>query len=170
MRFVQFMAGTAIIALAVSDPALAQEPPGKSPVPVSTASSRTTTYDAKYFAQYAPRTALDIVRRVPGFTLDLGNTELRGFSGAAGNVVLDGQRPSSKSESLEAVLARIPASRVARVDVGPGDLFGAEYSGKAQVANLILSQGGGIDRQCQRSAARRCGPATIIPNASGSVP
>ena len=35
----------------------------------STQPSRTTVYDAAFFAQYAPRTALDIVERVPGFTL-----------------------------------------------------------------------------------------------------
>ena len=58
---------------------------------------------------------------------------MRGFAGAAGNVVINGQRPSSKSDTLETMLARIPASRVLRVEVGPGDLFGSEYAGKAQV-------------------------------------
>ena len=32
-----------------------------------------------------------------------------------------------------------------RVEVGPGDLYGAEYSGKSQVLNVILSADGGID-------------------------
>ena len=169
MRIVQFMAGTAILALAASDPALAQEPPGESPPPVATANSRSTTYDAKYFAQYAPRTALDIVQRIPGFTLDLGNTDLRGFSGAAGNVVLDGQRPSSKSESLQDVLAKIPASRVARVDVGPGDLYGADYSSKGQVANLILTKGGGGIAGNVSGGAYRNWTGGIVPFASGSV-
>ena len=134
------------------------------------APARSNTYDAAFFAPFAPRTALDIVRRIPGFTLDLGNTDLRGFSGAAGNVVIDGQRPSSKSETLEATLAKIPASRVDRVDVGPGDLYGAQYSGKSQVANLILGRGGagGLTGNATISANRHWF-GNINPNASGSV-
>ena len=47
-------------------------------------------YQAAFFAQYAPRSALDIAKRVPGFTLDLGSTQttrkvdVRGFAGTAG--------------------------------------------------------------------------------------
>ncbi|MEO7634906.1 MAG: outer membrane beta-barrel protein [Sphingomicrobium sp.] len=130
--------------------------------------ARSTSYDAKYFAQYAPRTALDIVRRIPGFSLELGDTNLRGFSGAAGNVVIDGQRPSSKSESLEDLLARIPASRVSRVDLGPGDLYGADYSSTAQVANLILAKGGGTAGNVS-IRGNRLWTGVIVPNATGSV-
>jgi len=161
------LASAASMAL-IAPPAFAQTTPGETPLESGPASGRSTSYDAKYFAQYAPRTALDIVRRIPGFTLDLGNTDLRGFSGAAGNVVIDGQRPSSKSETLEGLLARIPASRVSRVDVGPGDLYGADYSSKAQVANLILSQGGGMAGNISVSG-NRLWTGSIFPNANGSV-
>ena len=116
---------------------------------------RTTAYDAAFFAPFAPRSALDIARRVPGFALEQGNSDIRGFAGAAGNVVFNGARPSSKSESLETLLARIPARRVIRVELGPGDLYGSEYSGKSQVLNVILSAGSGVDgtRHRQRAAA-----------------
>ena len=160
-----------LAALASPGIALAQEgtetPAGDSG---AAAPARSNTYDAAFFAPYAPRTALDIVRRIPGFTLDLGNTDLRGFSGAAGNVVIDGQRPSSKSETLEATLSKIPASRVDRVDVGPGDLYGAQYSGKSQVANLILGRGGagGLTGNATLSANRHWF-GNINPNASGSA-
>jgi hypothetical protein len=103
-----------------------------------------SVYEAAFFRQFSPSTALDIVKRAPGFTLDIGATEVRGFGQAAGNVVINGQRPSSKSDSLDTVLARIPASRVARVEIGAGDLFGAEYSGKPQVLNLVLISTGGL--------------------------
>ena len=65
--------------------------PATKPV-ASPQSSRTTTYDAAFFSQYAPRTALDIVQRIPGFTLDLGANnnnngngpvDIRGFAGVA---------------------------------------------------------------------------------------
>lgn len=103
-----------------------------------------TAYDAAFFARFQPANALEVVRRIPGFTLELTEEEVRGFGQAAGNVVINGQRPSSKTDTIDVVLARIPATRVARVEVGPGTLFGAEYSGKAQVVNLILTGEGGL--------------------------
>ena len=171
MRQFLLLLMTGVATGSLSTPALAQSPaevgPNESAGP---APSRSNTYDAAFFAPYAPQTALDIVRRIPGFTLDLGNTDLRGFSGAAGNVVIDGQRPSSKSETLEATLAKIPASRVDRVDVGPGDLYGAQYSGKSQVANLILGRGGGGGLTGNATiSANRHWHGNINPNASGSV-
>jgi hypothetical protein len=103
-----------------------------------------TVYEAAYFAQFAPSNALQIVQRVPGFSLQLGDQEVRGFGQAAGNVVVNGQRPSSKSDTLETILARIPASRVARVEVGAGDLFGSEFAGKPQVVNVVTTAAGGL--------------------------
>ncbi|HZU51013.1 MAG TPA: TonB-dependent receptor plug domain-containing protein, partial [Sphingomicrobium sp.] len=112
----------------------------------------TTSYDAGYFAPFAPRTAYDIVQHVPGFQLDLGSTQtatgsvdVRGFAGTAGNVVINGQRPSTKAETLDITLQRIPAPRVVRVELSPGDRFGSDYAGKSQVLNIILSDQSGID-------------------------
>jgi hypothetical protein len=113
-----------------------------------------TVYEAAYFAAFSPSNALEIVQRVPGFTLQVGDTEVRGFGQAAGNVVINGQRPSSKADTLGTVLARIPASRVARVEVGPGDLFGSEFAGKAQVLNLVLTAGGGLAGTVNASVSR----------------
>ena len=154
--------------LLLAAPALAQQPEAAAATDAAKPGGRSTSYDLASFAQYAPRSALDIVRRIPGFTLDLGNTDLRGFSGTAGNVVIDGQRSSSKSESLEALLARIPASRVIRVDVSPGDVYGAEYSGKAQVANILLKQGGGLTGNASVMGTRLF-TGELIPNGSASV-
>lgn len=103
-----------------------------------------TIYEAAYFQAFSPSNALDIVERVPGFTLDIGALEVRGFGQAAGNVVINGARPSSKNDTLDTILSRIPAARVLRVEIGPGDLFGAEYSGRPQVLNLVLSSAGGL--------------------------
>jgi hypothetical protein len=103
-----------------------------------------TVYEASYFAQFAPSNALQIVQRVPGFTLEVGDQDVRGFGQAAGNVVINGQRPSSKSDTLETILARIPASRVARVEIGAGDLFGSEFAGKPQVVNVVTTAAGGL--------------------------
>ena len=100
------------------------------------------------------RTALDIARRSPASRSTSATQDTRGFAGAAGNVVINGARPSSKSDTLQDTLHRIPASRVVRVEVGPGDLYGAEYSTKSQVLNVILSAEGGIDGNVTASVRR----------------
>ena len=169
MRVRLLSASVALSALALPQTGHAQTTtPGDQPAPGSAQATRTAGYDAAFFNQYAPRTALDIARRVPGFTLDLGNNNTRGFAGAAGNVVLNGARPSSKAESLEDTLSRIPASSVRRVEVGPGDLYGAEYSGKSQVLNVLLSATGGVSGNLTVSA-RRNNTGDVYPNGSASA-
>jgi hypothetical protein len=146
-------------ALGLASGALAQAPVEQRES--SSRASRTTVYEGAFFAQYAPRTALDIVQRVPGFSLDLGatqtqqgNVDVRGFAGTAGNVVINGSRPSTKAETLDVTLSRIPAQQVIRVELGPGDLFGSDYAGKSQVLNVILSQQSGIDGNITAAAKR----------------
>ena len=80
---------------------------------------------------------------------------MRGFAGTAGNVVINGSRPSTKAETLDATLQRIPAQQVVRVEVGPGDLYGSDYAGKSQVLNVILSKEAGFDANVTASAKRR---------------
>ena len=163
-----FYASVALVGLDCSSIAEAQDTPGDQPAPGQTAATRTTSYDAAFFAQFAPRTALDIARRVPGFSLDLGDIETRGFAGAAGNVVINGARPSSKAESLESTLAKIPAASVVRVEVGSGDLYGAEYSAKSHVLNVILSAVSGIDGNIT-AAARRISTGYVNRDIAGSA-
>ena len=163
-----FLLGSvAVTAFGTPDLALAQTPSPSDPqstaaAPANGTPSRVATYEAAYFTQYAPSNALDIARRVPGFQLDLGATQtemgqvdVRGFAGTAGNVVFNGARPTSKAESLEVTLARIPAQRVLRVEVGPGDLYGSDYAGKSQVLNIILSAESGIDGNVTAAGTRR---------------
>jgi hypothetical protein len=154
------------LATALAAPAFAQS--AETPAAAPAQPSRTTVYDAAFFAQYAPRTALDIARQVPAFQIDFGDTNLRGFGGAAGNIVINGARPSSKSESLSDVLAKIPAKRVVRVEIGPGDLFGADYSSKSQVLNIITSAEGGIDGNVTASL-RRLYTGAVNPDGSVSA-
>ena len=103
-----------------------------------------TVYPAAFFQQFAPATAWQIVQRVPGFRLEEIDQEVRGFGQAAGNVVINGERPSAKSDTLETILGRIPAARVLRVEVGPGDGFGAEFAGRPQVLNLVMTDDAGV--------------------------
>ena len=163
------MLATAAAGVLFADTAFAQNASqGDEPATSPAAASRTTPYDAAFFAPFAPRTALDIAQRVPGFALDLGDVNARGFAGAAGNVVINGARPSAKSESLQTTLQRIPASRVIRVELGPGDLFGSDYAGKSQVLNVIMSEVGGIDGNVS-ATARRWFTGYVNTDISGSL-
>ena len=162
MRSYMFGASVAAIAMAIPQTAFAQTPPVDQPPPsaappgsptatTKSADGRTLRYEGSFFKPFAPRTALDIARQVPGISLDFGNSDVRGFSGAVGNIVINGARPSAKSESLDTLLSRIPASRVVRVEVGPGDLYGADYASKGQVLNIVLSAESGIDGEVSGS-------------------
>jgi hypothetical protein len=166
------LSATAIISF--GSPAFGEQT-APNPGAVPSKSGRAISYDSVFFSQYAPRTALDIVQRIPGFSLDLGNSsastgvDIRGFAGTAGNVVINGARPSTKSETLDVLLHRIPASRVVRVVVGPGDLLGADYLGKPQVANLILREGGGEVEGNVAVAAERHYTDKVTPNVNASI-
>src|SRR5688572_1133917 len=167
MSVSRFFSTVAIAAMAAGAPAFAQQDTSTPDSAPSEATGK-TLYPAEFFKAYSPRSALDIIARVPGFQLNEGNSDIRGFAGAAGNIVFNGARPSSKSESLSTILSRIPASRVVRVEVGPGSLYGSEYAGKSQVANLILSAAGGFDATLT-SSLRTLHGGDVVPNLSGSA-
>ena len=158
------------LSIGLGSPAFAQETEVPAPTPAANSSSvsQTASYDAAFFAPSAPQTALDIARLVPGFTLDLGDLDVRGFAQAAGNVVINGARPSSKSETLTTILRNIPARRVVRVEVGTGDRYGAEYTSKSQVLNVILSEEGGIDGNIT-GTMRRLYTGRLVPDGSVSA-
>ena len=131
------------------------------PAHAAATGSGSQVYAPPFFASFAPRSALDMVRQLPGFSLDGGNSDVRGLSGSAGNLVINGSRPSTKSDSLYTLLERIPVSSVVRIEVSPGDQFGADYAGKAQVANLILSATSGVDGSVTAKLLRDGGGRTV---------
>lgn len=114
----------------------------QSPPPQSSTASATgvTPYPAAFFAAAQPNTARDMVDRLPGFLFDDGDT-VRGFAGAAGNVLIDGVRPTSKSDDLDSILRRIPASQVERIDLIRGGAPGVDMQGKTVMANVIRKTG-----------------------------
>ena len=99
-------------------------------------------YEAAYFAQYNPQNASDMVSQTPGFTLD-GGDDRRGFSGAVGNLLIDGLRPSTKSQSLSAILSRIPANQVVRIEVLRGGAVAGDASGQSVLVNIVRTPSAG---------------------------
>lgn len=110
---------------------------------VSCVAGDVVIYMPAFFTQYNPITALDMVGRVPGFSIDSGDN-VRGFGGAAGNVLIDGQRPSTKSADIRTVLSRIGAGDVARLELIRGGTGGLDVGGQAVVVNVIRKEGGDV--------------------------
>ncbi|MEM8771682.1 MAG: TonB-dependent receptor [Pseudomonadota bacterium] len=124
------------------------------------------TYPRNFFDRFNPQTARDIVDRIPGFTFDPGDN-LRGFGGAAGNVLVDGVRPTSKTGGIEDALTRIPANDVASVEVIRGAAGTSEATGQTVVANIIRS---GSKRSASwRAAVQRNSEGVVYPSFVGSL-
>ena len=123
-----------------------------------------TIYTVADFSQYAPVNALDMVRRIPGFSVQSDDSGNRGFGQARGNVLINGQRVSAKSNGAEAVLGRIAAVRVVQIEVLDGtqtDIPG--LSGK--VVNVVTDGEGTVDGRWSWKSR----PKAPWPNACGPL-
>ncbi|MCH8059055.1 MAG: Plug domain-containing protein, partial [Proteobacteria bacterium] len=96
-------------------------------------------YDAEFFALYHPVTALEMVRRLPGFQLDDGEDK-RGFGAASGNVLINDRYPSAKQDTASTILERIPASQVERIDLIRGRVRGIDLRSQSSVISVILRE------------------------------
>lgn len=106
------------------------------PTPAPTVAPASRTFVPADFARYSPKTALDMVNQIPGFSIRAG-VRMRGLGQATDNVLLNGERASSKSDDIFAQLQRIPASSVTRIDVV--DAATLNLPGLAgQVANVLF--------------------------------
>jgi hypothetical protein len=124
--------GTLLFTLAAVTPAV-QAP----------AATGVASYPASFFASDQPNTAMEMVNKLPGFTFDAGSG-VRGFEGAAGNVLVDGERPATKSDDLESILRRIPASQVDHIEVVRGGAPGIDMQGKTVLANVVRKKGDSV--------------------------
>jgi outer membrane receptor for ferrienterochelin and colicins len=97
-------------------------------------------YEASAFARFAPQTALDMVRQIPGFVITESSGD-RGLGEATQNVLFNGQRISGKSNDAGTVLGRTPAKSVVRIEIADGATLNIPgLSG--QVLNLITKSTG----------------------------
>lgn len=95
-----------------------------------------SVYPAAFFDDARPATARDMINRLPGFNLLSGNTA-RGFAGTASNVLINGSRPTAKTDDIFAILQRIPATSVERIEVIRGGAPGIDMQGQSVLANII---------------------------------
>jgi hypothetical protein len=134
-----------LIAIAIPGLATAQaQDPSSSPETGQAGQNqadKSQSFAPDFFAEKQCNNAMDMVNQVPGFLFNSGDTSLRGFGGAAGNVLIDGERPTSKNESLGDILYRIPASQVERIDLIIGGAAGIDMQGQARLVNVIRKPG-----------------------------
>ncbi len=141
------MAALAVSALAFADIARAQETPQPA-TPASTPEG-VQVFEPDFFARFNPVTADDMVRQL---RLHTGRgQELRGFGATAGNLLINGQRPSSKT-SLKDELGRIAARDVLRVELirasAAGDI---DVRGYTEIANVVLKPSADPQERRRRS-------------------
>jgi outer membrane receptor for ferrienterochelin and colicins len=129
----RLLAASALLAL--SGAAAAQDAPAAPP-----AAPGPRSYLPADFARFAPRSALDMLRQVPGFAIQAPDVR-RGLGQSGGNVLVNGQRISGKANDALAEVSRIPARNVIRIEIVDGaslDVPGLT----GQVANVIARAGG----------------------------
>ena len=127
------------IAVMGTVPAYAQD--DQQPAPAA-ANGDAQVFEPTYFAQFAPRNALDMVDRIPGFSISGGNDQgQRGLGQATQNVIVNGERLSSKSESVRDQLRRIPATDVVRIEILDGNATSIPGL-TGQVANVVYTSNG----------------------------
>lgn len=116
--------------------AVAQAVLATSPAP---AAAGIVDYPPAFFEAAHPATVREMLDRIPGFTFE-GGESVRGYEGAAGNVLVDGQRPAAKTDTLDAILRRIPSSSVAHIEVIRGGAPGVDMQNRSVIANVVLKK------------------------------
>ena len=94
-------------------------------------------YAPSYFAGSDPSSALEMVNLLPGFTLVEADTSVRGYSGAQGNVLIDGRPPASKQDKLSDTLKRIPVGSIERIELMRPGTAGIDMQGYPLLANVV---------------------------------
>ncbi|MEL6686139.1 MAG: hypothetical protein AAFP97_00800 [Pseudomonadota bacterium] len=108
----------------------------------STSASPTPNSDnvfpASYFEIYVPRTALDMIQRIPGFQIRTGDTSRRGLGQGGANILINGERLTGKTNAFDQ-LDQILASSVVEIRIRDGATLSIPgLSG--QVADLIVER------------------------------
>lgn len=144
MRYVSL---TALAAAAFMSPMASAQDALETPTatPEIPSQDGVTVYQTDDFSQFNPLTAWDLVQRVPGFNPETGDDgggggDVRGFGGTAGNVLVDGERPSSK-QGVREILQRIPVSQVESIELIRGSVAGYDMRGQTEVVNVVRKAG-----------------------------
>jgi outer membrane cobalamin receptor len=97
--------------------------------------STRSTFLPEDFARFAPRSAFDMARNVPGFSIREGDGA-RGLGQADTNVLINGRRIPGKANGPLEALRRIPVEDVVRLELVDGASLGIGGL-TGQVLNLV---------------------------------
>ena len=121
---------------ALMNPALSEIP---STNPTAGDDDSTVVYPADYFNQFFPVSANDMLSRIPGIDLALrGGRGGRGLGSGAGEILINGQRITGKSNGGRSALARISADQVEHIEIIRGTSTELDVRGGGQIVNVVL--------------------------------
>tara|TARA_B100001996_G_scaffold148622_1_gene113145 strand:+ start:224 stop:2323 length:2100 start_codon:yes stop_codon:yes gene_type:complete len=106
-------------------------------------------YEKDYFQQFNITNAVDALNRIPGVeNLTMGNTaesydptannKKRGFGSSGTQILINGERQSSKSNSIIKTLERIQAESLIRIEVIRGSEAGLDVRSEGIIVNIIV--------------------------------
>ena len=140
MTKIKLLATTAVMTSVVlgAGAAFAQTPlaPSSQAATAEAGQQGVLIFTPDFFTEYRPNTALDMVGRIPGFSVTDGDGS-RGFEGSVGNILINGARPASKNDTGSNVLGRTLAAQVERIELIRGGAPGIDMQGFSVVVNVI---------------------------------
>lgn len=111
--------------------------PVRAQAPGSAGEPDISAFGKEFFAGAAPANAYEMILRLPGFSIVEADADVRGYSAAQGNVLIDGARPASKREDTGQLLKRIPVASVERIELVRSGASGIDMAGHPVLANVI---------------------------------
>ena len=103
-------------------------------------------YEKDYFEQFNITNANDALRRIPGVenigsrnaeSYEPGGNQKRGFGSSGTQILINGERQSSKSNSIIKTLERINADSLIRIEVIRGSEAGLDVRSDGVIVNII---------------------------------
>ena len=136
-------------------------------------------YDQNYFQKFNITTAVDALKRIPGVEdLTMGNTaesfdptgnnKKRGFGSSGTQILINGERQSSKSNSIIKTLERIKAESLIRIEVIRGSEAGLDVRSDGIIVNIIVDTSSSKGSGTWNSALRFLSSGDSIWSGSGS--
>ncbi len=136
-------------------------------------------YDKNYFQKFNITTAVDALKRIPGVEdLTMGNmaesfdptsnNKKRGFGSSGTQILINGERQSSKSNSIIKTLERIKAESLIRVEVIRGSEAGLDVRSEGIIVNIIVDTTSSAGSGTWNSAMRFLSSGDSIWSGSGS--
>ena len=104
-------------------------------------------YDKDYFNQFNITNVNDALKRIPGVenigsrnseSYEPGGNQKRGFGSSGTQILINGERQSSKSNSIIKTLERINAESLIRVEVIRGSEAGLDVRSDGVIVNIIV--------------------------------